>query len=210
MRPWLAGLFALVVVLVVAVPAGAVPAANARLDRSDVVYAVNADQTYSETATIDRTLLTTRGIQSHDRSAITYYPDQQKPGRAGSLGGPARRQPAAGGPDEGRFTRPSASSQQAPGFTGSLTTTIVYPQLRPGSRTHIKFRRVQLNAAAARVQRLVAGGSGGPGGSRTGWRSTCRPALALNWRSRGAVAVTDKVEGDRRRIVAEMAPSPGP
>ena len=76
MRRWLPRLFLLVCAL--AGPARAEPVAHVRIDRSDVVYTVNPDQTYTETVTVDRTLLTARGIRQRDRSAITYYPDQQR------------------------------------------------------------------------------------------------------------------------------------
>ena len=140
MRHWLARL--VILLLAVAAPARVAHVAHLRIDRSDIVFTVNPDQTYTETETVDRTLLTTRGIQACDRSAITYYPDSQtlevleawvdQPDGTRLQVGP-----------ENRFTRPSAASESAPGFTGSLTTTVVYPQLRPGSRTHVSFRRVQ-------------------------------------------------------------------
>ena len=189
-------------------PARAEPVAHVRIDRSDVVYAVNADQTYTETVTIDRTLLTARGIQSRDRSAITYYPDQQtlEVLEAWVDQPDGTRLPV--GP-ESRFTRPSAASQDAPGFTGSLTTTIVYPQLRPGSRTHVKFRRVQttppllgFNAwSEAELEDPTAGGPDGDRPARRRWRCAGQAAARCT--------VTDTTAGGRRRIVAEMPPSPG-
>ena len=205
MRFWLIRL--LFVAFALAGPARAEPVAHARIDRSDIVYAVNPDETYSETTTLDRTLLTSRGIQSLDRTAITFYPGQQtlevleawvdQPDGTRLQVGP-----------EGRFTRPSAASEDAPGFTGSLTTTVVYPQLRPGSRTHISYRRVQtvpalLGFAAwseAELESPVV---------QDRMSIDLPAALPLRWSSRGAVTVTDSTEAGRRHIVAEMAPSPG-
>ena len=207
MRLLLTRLFILLLGLVVAGPVRAEPVANVRIDRSDVAYVVNPDQTYSETVTVDRTLLTARGIQSHDRSAITYYPDQQnlavleawvdQPDGSRLLVGP-----------EGRFTRPSAATHGAPGFTGSLTTTVVYPQLRPGSRTHLAFRRVQTTPPLLGFNAWSAGELVDP--TLQDKMAIDLPAdLNLRWRSRGAVTVSDIVEGGRRHIVATMAPTPG-
>jgi hypothetical protein len=41
------------------------------------------------------------------------------------------------------FTRPSEAAQDAPGFTAAETTTVVFPQLHPGSRTHVTWRLTQ-------------------------------------------------------------------
>jgi transglutaminase-like putative cysteine protease len=205
MNLWLPRLF--ILVLALTGPAHAEHIANVRLDRSDVVYAVNPDQTYSETVTVDRTLLTPRGIRSHDRSAITYYPDQQTlevlEAWVDQPDG-SRLQVGA----DGRFTRPSAASQGAPGFTGSLTTTIVYPQLRPGSRTHVKFRRVQTTPPLLGFNAWFQAELVDP--TLQDRLEIDLPAdLTLRWRSRGAVTVSDTTEGDRRRIVAAMAPTQG-
>jgi transglutaminase-like putative cysteine protease len=205
MRPWLPGL--LLFVLVLAGPAHAEHVANVRVDRSDVVYAVNADQSYSETVTVDRTLLTPRGIQMRDRSAITYYPDQQNLEVLEAWVDQPDGSRVQVGPD-GRFTRPSSATQGAPGFTGSLTTTIVYPQLRPGSRTHIKLRRVQRTPPLLGFNAWSQGELVNPT-LEDRMEIDLPTSVALHWRSRGAVTVTDDVDGDHRRIVAEIAPSPG-
>ena len=197
----------LILLLALAGPALAEPVAHIRIDRSDVVYAVNADQTYTETVTIDRTLLTTRGIQSRDRSAISFYPDQQtlevmeawveQPDGTRLQVGP-----------ENRFTRPSAASQDAPGFTSSMTTTIVYPQLRPGSRTHVKFRRVQTTRPMLGFNAWSEAELEDP--TLEDRMEIDLPAdLKLQWRSRGAVTVTDSTEAGTRRVVAEMPPTQG-
>ena len=205
MRPWLPRL--LILLLVAATPARAEHVVNVRTDRSDIVYAVNPDQTYTETVTLDRTLLTTRGIQTHDRSAMSFYPDQQtlevleawvdQPDGTRLQVGP-----------ESRFTRPSEASQDAPGFTSSQTTTIVFPQLRPGSRTHEKFRRVQTTPPLLGFNAWSEAGLTDP--VLIDRMELDLPAdLKLRWASRGAVTVADTTEGASRRIVADMAPIPG-
>jgi transglutaminase-like putative cysteine protease len=205
MRRWLPRLFLLVCAL--AGPARAEPVAHVRIDRSNVVYAVNPDQTYTETVTIDRTLLTARGIRQRDRSAITYYPDQQRLDVLAAWVDQPDGMRLQVGP-ESRFTRPSASSQQAPGFTSSLTTTIVYPQLCPGSRTHITFRLVQFKPPLLGFNAWSEAELEDP--TLADRLEIDLPAsLTLRWASRGAVAVSDTSAGERRRIVAEMAPTPG-
>ena len=205
MRFWVLRL--LFVLLVVAGPARAEHVVNVRTDRSDIVYAVNPDQTYTETVTVDRTLVTTRGIQSHDRSAMSFYPDQQtlevleawvdQPDGTRLQVGP-----------ENRFTRPSEATQDAPGFTNSLTTTIVFPQLLPGSRTHEKFRRVQTSPPMLGFTAWSEAGLTDP--VLVDRMEVDLPAaLKLRWQSRGAVTVSDSTEGASRHIVAEMLPTNG-
>jgi Domain of Unknown Function with PDB structure (DUF3857)/Transglutaminase-like superfamily/Domain of Unknown Function with PDB structure (DUF3858) len=115
---------------------------HARVDRDIAVYDVHPDLTWVETNTLDMTLYTPRGIHANDRSAWTYYPDKQ------SLDLVAAWVDQPDGtrivvPSDGIFTRPSAASQNAPGFVNSLTTTVLFPQLRPGSRIHVEWRLTQ-------------------------------------------------------------------
>jgi transglutaminase-like putative cysteine protease len=208
MTTWLSRLLVPILLAAAAsAPARAERVAHVRLDRSVVTYEVAADASYVETSEIDRTLLTPRGIQSRDRFSVTYYPDTQTLDVLEAWVDQPDGSRLPVGP-ENRFTRPSAAGQGAPGFTGSLTTTVVYPQLRPGSRIHVKFRRVQrtppllgFNAWSEQElenptveDRLVI---------------EAPATLALHWGERGGVAVTDTTTDGRRRIVAEMPPGPG-
>jgi transglutaminase-like putative cysteine protease len=205
MRLWLPGLFLLVFAL--AGPAHAEPVAHVRVDRANVIDTVNQDQTYTETVTVDRTLLTDRGIRQRDRSTITHYPDQQRLEVLEAWVDQPDGTRLQVGP-ESRFTRPSAASQEAPGFTSSLTTTIVYPQLRPGSRTHVMFRREQFTPPLLGFNAWSEAELEDP--SLEDRLEIDLPAnLALRWASRGAVTVSTTIAGDRRHIVAEMAPTAG-
>ena len=115
---------------------------HARIDRSVETYRVNRDLTYVETTEQDITLLTPRGLRSGERTARSFYPDKQ----ALDVVEAWVDQPDGSRvvvPASGIFTRPSAASQNAPGFVGSLTTTVLFPQLREGSRTHVVWRRTQ-------------------------------------------------------------------
>ncbi len=118
------------------------PVTHARLDRSVDRYVVARDLTYVETSTQTSTLLTARGLRTGERAARSFYPDKQ------SLEVVEAWVDQPDGtrlhvPPTSIFTRPSQASQNAPGFTGSLTTTVLFPQLREGSRTHITWRRTQ-------------------------------------------------------------------
>ena len=115
---------------------------HARLDRLDRVYEVHADLTYVETTDVDFTLFTARGLRERERSTKSFFPGAQalevveawvdQPDGARVLVAAS-----------GIFTRPSEATQNAPGFSSSMTTTVLYPQLRPGSRTHIRWRLIQ-------------------------------------------------------------------
>lgn len=198
------------VLLVVALPitsARCEATVNARQDIFDARYVVNDDQTYTETVTSEVTPLTPLGIRQHDRAAVTFYPKSQTlevlEAWVDQPDG-ARLQV----PPDGRFTRPSAASQSAPGFTGSMTTTVVFPQLRPGSRTHIVWRRTQttppnLGFSAWSIATLEEA-------SVIDHLAIDAPAgLALHWAVRGPVATTDSTQGARRHITADMPPQPG-
>ena len=124
------------------VAAFAQPVTHARLDRSVDRYVVARGLTYVETSTQTSTLLTQRGLRAGERAARSFYPDKQTlevvEAWVDQPDGTRLHVPPSS-----IFTRPSASSQSAPGFTGSLTTTVLFPQLREGSRTHITWRRTQ-------------------------------------------------------------------
>jgi len=133
---------ALLMFLLFAATALAQPVTHVRLDRSVDRIVVALDLTYVETSTQDSTLLTARGLRAGERAARSFYPDKQ------SLEVVEAWVDQPDGtrihvPPSSIFTRPSAASQSAPGFTGSLTTTVLFPQLREGSRTHIVWQRTQ-------------------------------------------------------------------
>jgi len=133
---------ALLMLLLFAATALAQPVTHVRLDRSVDRIVVALDLTYVETSTQDGTLLTARGLRAGERAARSFYPDKQSLEVVEAW----VDQPDGNRihvPPSSIFTRPSAASQSAPGFTGSLTTTVLFPQLRQGSRTHIVWQRTQ-------------------------------------------------------------------
>ena len=188
-------------------PALAATTMHARSDSEVVTYTVAPDLSYVETIEMDATVFTQRGIQQHDRSARTFYPDKQSLEVLEAW----TQQPDGTRldvPATGRFTRPSQAAQGAPGFSGSLTTTVVFPQLREGSRTHVKFRLTQktvpligfnvFNAAALETASIE---------DRV--EINLPAGVPFTWRTRGPVEVVDVTLSGVRRIVARMAPVAG-
>ncbi len=119
-----------------------VPALHSRLDDWTMRFTLASDLTYIEDFSQDWTLLTDRGVAQNSRDAVTFHPATQ------SL---ALVEAWVTQPDGTRitvrpdavFTRPSEAAQDAPGFTAAETTTVVFPQLHPGSRTHVAWRLTQ-------------------------------------------------------------------
>ena len=118
------------------------PTTHARLDDWTMRFQVAADLTYTETFSQDWTLLTDRGVAQNSRSAVNFHPDSQRLEllEAWVIQPDGTRLDVSAG---AIFTRPSAAAQEAPGFTAAQTTTVVFPQLHPGSHTHIAWRLSQ-------------------------------------------------------------------
>jgi transglutaminase-like putative cysteine protease len=215
----LSGLFGLVAicVLALAVPrtATAAPAdaaapqkrIHARLDFDRTSFEIHPDLTYVETLELDYTLLTPRGLRERERSALDYYPDSQslevleawvtQPDGSRLVVGPSQI-----------FTRPSAATQDAPGFTGSLTTTVLYPQLREGSRTHIIWRLTQKVPPLLGVSVWSEPPFEWP--MTHGEVDITAPAdLNLPWRARGGFKVSDTVTDGTRHVVATLDDTQG-
>lgn len=191
----------LVLALLCGIAAGPAPGVvHLRYDLSRDSFVVHRDLSYVLTSEVDATLLTPRGLRQGERSSRSFYPSHQ------SL---EVLEAWVDQPDGTRvmvapgsiFTRPSAAAQSAPGFTASMTTTVLFPQLRPGSRTHIRWRMVQktppllgfnaLSEAAFEVQTV------------TDETVITLPAdVALRWRARGKVDVTDVTRDGTRVITA--------
>jgi transglutaminase-like putative cysteine protease len=195
----------LVVLAMWAVPAraqGPEAVTHARIDRSVDRYTVAADLTYVMVSEQQVTLLTQRGLRAGERSARTFYPDKQSLEVVEAwVDQPDGTRVMV--PPGSIFTRPSAASQGAPGFTGSLTTTVLFPQLREGSRTHIVWKRTQ--KAPALLGFNVVNQAALEWATVLDQTEIDIPAeVALHWRARGPFAVSETVEDGRRRIVARI------
>ena len=200
-------LLAFVGMFAIAPRAASAAVVHARVDRDLSTYEVHADLTYVQTVELDYTLLTPRGLRARERSTRDFYPDSQTLEVIEAW----VTQPDGTRLDVGAsqiFTRPSAASQGAPGFTSSLTTTVLYPQLREGSRTHIKWRMVQKTPPLLGVNVWDEPPFEWP--SAHGVVEVIAPAgLDLHWRARGGYQVSDAVADGVRRIVATLDNAPG-
>jgi transglutaminase-like putative cysteine protease len=136
-------LAALATVILLPAAAQAAPlAAHSRLDDWSMHFQVAADLTYTETFSQDWTLLTDRGVAQNSRDAVTFHPESQTLQLVAAWVTQTDGTRVDVAPDA-VFTRPSQAAQDAPGFTASETTTVVFPQLHPGSRTHVAWRLTQ-------------------------------------------------------------------
>ncbi len=182
--------------------AGAEPTIHARLDRFARSYVLHTDLTYTETVQVDCTLLDARGIAERERSAFSFYPASQSlqvvEAWVEEPDGTRIDVPASG-----RFTRPSAAAQNAPGFTGAMTTTLLFPQLREGSRTHVVWRLTQRKPPVSGFNIWAEPPLGTPVG--LGEIKIAAPAaLGLHWAARGGFAVSDRSEAGQRVITATI------
>ena len=199
------GLVALLMAMHGAV-AWAQPVTHARLDRSVDRYVVSRDLTYVEIGEQDMTLLTQRGLRAGERAARSFYPDKQTLEVVEAwVDQPDGTRIVV--PPGSIFTRPSAASQSAPGFTGSLTTTVLFPQLREGSRTHVVWKRTQ------KVPPLL--GMNVTNQALLEWATVEDtteieiPAdVPFHWRARGGFVVEEAVADGVRRIRASIRDIP--
>jgi transglutaminase-like putative cysteine protease len=196
----LAGLFAVR-------PAESEPVVHARIEQALDVYTVNRDLTFTRIVTEDTTLLTERALRRRDRAEETFYPDKQalevveawvdQPG--------GERIKVA---DGSIFTRPSAASESAPGFVNSLTTTVLFPQLRIGSRIHVVWRFVQKTPALLGFN--VYNMNAFEWDTRSDETRIDIPAdIPLHWRARGGFIVEETVAKGMRHIVARLRDTAG-
>lgn len=190
-------------VLLLAVPAAAQTFPHARIDLLSRVYDVHPDLSYVETVTADTVVLTARGIHAHDRASHSFAPAAQtlEVVEAWVDEPDGSRIPVEAAD---RFTRPSAAAQSAPGFSGSLTTTVLFPQLRPGSRTHIVWRLVQRTPPLLGFNVDAIPPLDTPVGEAT-VSITAPAALGLHWAARGGFSVAETTEGGVHRIIARIA-----
>lgn len=180
---------------------------HARLDHTVAHYVVHDDLTYVLTTTTDWTLATQRGLRSLDRAGYTFYPDKQKL----ELIEAWVDQPDGSRvivPSGSVFTRPTASAQSAPGFTNGQTTTVLFPQLTEGSRTHVAWRLTQMKPSMFGFDASNIGEfSWDTGIDET--RIDIPATVNLTWRARGGFVVTDQTDGPTRHIVAILRDTKG-
>lgn len=188
--------------LVAARDAASETVVHARIDRDLAEYQVNRDLSYTRTETVDATLYTELALRQLDRAEQTFYPDKQALDVVEAW---------VDQPDGTRvsverasiFTRPSTASRSTPGFVSSLTTTVLFPRLQLGSRTHIKWRFTQnvpaLLGFNAMNQNLYDWDTG-----HDETDIEIPADVPLQWRARGGFTVTDTTTDGIRHIAASI------
>lgn len=202
LSPGVIFLTALLLSLALALPGAAAPVEHARVDKAIDAYRVNRDLTYTRVVTEDLTVLTERGLSALDRSEETFYPEKQTLEVVEAW---------VDRPDgerilvekSGIFTRPSAASRSAPGFVNSMTTTVLFPRLVPGARTHVVWRFEQKTPGLLGFNIYNM--------NHFHWRTVSDetrieiPAdVPLRWHARGGFTVDDQTSNGVRRIAARI------
>ena len=192
----------LVLLWLLAPAALAEPAVHVRIDRAVNHYVVDDFYGYVVTSTQDETLLTQRGLGLRDRASFMFYPTKQSVEVVEAW---------VDQPDGARvivpassiFTRVSPTAANSNGFVTSRTTTVLFPQLRIGSRTHVVWkmnRRAPAIFGFNMISTLAF-----PWDTKLLENRIDIPArLRLTWRARGGFAVEDTTDGKIRHIVARI------
>ncbi len=173
-----------------------------RRDLWAVSVKLNADLTYVETIEQEYSLGTKAGIAAADRDYVSFFPESQ------SLELVAAYVVQPDGtrvevPAHARFTRPSQAPQDTPGFTGSQTMTVLFPQLREGSRTHVTWRLTQERPSVLGFNLAIRPLLEWPT-KHMAVRIELPDGLALRWAERGGFAVSDTSAGGARTIAASL------
>ncbi|MBV8455710.1 MAG: DUF3857 and transglutaminase domain-containing protein, partial [Acetobacteraceae bacterium] len=173
-----------------------------RRENWSMAIELNRDLTYTETIEQDYVFLTKAGIPLADRDLVSFHPKSQRLElvEAYVIRPDGTRIDV---PESARFTRPSAASQETPGFSGSETTTVLFPQLEVGSRTHVVWRVTQVRPSVLGFNVAVRPLLEWP--TRHMALTITAPAdLVLRFAQRGGFAVAEQVSDGRRRITASI------
>jgi hypothetical protein len=199
MLRWLIGVFA----LLLAHPAGAEIVTHARFERNVIEYMVNRDLTWESTQILDVTLLTGAAVRGFARLAASFYPDKQTlEAKEAWVDLPDGSRVVV--PASGIVTRQSQAARNAPGFVSSMTTTIVFPQLREGSRVHVVWHRTQKIPALLGFSAYSIGALDGIEIVNNQVHITAPEEVPLRWAQRGNVVVQASVADGMRHVVATL------
>ncbi len=202
-RQTLAVTLALLSCTALTVPAWAEAPQHLRLDHFSRSYVVNPDLTYVETIAQDATLLSRRGVEAGGREAMDFYPKSQKLDLVEAWVDQPDGSRLKVSPDS-VFTRPSAESQSAPGFSESQTTTVLFPQLKEGSRTHVIWKLTQKTKPLLGLQITTTVPEEWAVGEQV-VDITAPVSVPLHWAQRGGFAVDDSTTGATHHIHARIA-----
>ncbi|NEO30662.1 MAG: DUF3857 domain-containing protein [Symploca sp. SIO3C6] len=179
---------------------------NIRVDNYESSYTLNSDYTYSEMMTQRFTLLTPLGVNQGQRVAKTYYPESQSLEliEAYVIQPDGKKIEVS---KDNIFTRPTPESQNAPGFSSSLTTTVVFPQLQIGSEIFVKWKLIQKTPPLLGFNIVDSPSFYAQTVKRT-VKIIIPDSLELNWKHRGDYAVTAQTRNRQRIITAVIENQP--
>ncbi len=119
--------------------------AAVRIDRHAVDVDVSNDYSYTATIETTRTLLTSAGVRAGQRAEMLFDPATEtlavEEAYAVTRGGER-----VGVRGDQIITRPSRAAEDAPGFVSTQTTTVLFPQLDVGAKTHVRWRLTSRSA----------------------------------------------------------------
>ncbi len=118
---------------------------NYRVDLSENTWYLHTDKTYELDSITKATPLTKVGVDTLANTQITFFPDKDKVDvvEAYVVTSDGTHIPV---PKGSIVTRPSALSISASGFTNSMVTTIIFPQLDPGAQTVVHWKKTHFKA----------------------------------------------------------------
>jgi hypothetical protein len=184
-----------------------------RVDRHAVTIDLADDLTYVAVIETTRTPLTAAGVQAGQSTSTTFDPKTERVTleEAAVVLADGSRVAVA---DGDVFTRPSVPAQNAPGFVGTSTTTVLFPQIAAGASTYVRWRREVRATPLLGFNFLYEPELSTPVAD-VEIRITCPASVALRHGVRGAVVEDETVQDGRRTVVARLSkyegarPEPG-
>lgn len=182
-------------------------AGGIEVDRHVVELEIASDLTYVATAEVVRTVTSTAGFSTAQQTSATFDPRSQslEVSWAEVVNPDGTRHTVSA---EQIFTRPSAAAQNTPGFVSSQTTTVVFPQLRVGSQTAVKWRYEERGASSLGFNYLWRAPFAYPVKEAT-IRISYPGELPLRHATRGSFDISEHLSGGRRVVQASLASYPG-
>ncbi len=178
---------------------------NVRIDNYENKYLINSDYTYTCLKTQQTTLLTKQGIEDWKRDYLDYSPDTQSVELIDAyVIQPNGKKIKV--TKENIFTR--SSPEYVPGFTNDLRMTIVFPQLKVGSKTFVQWKLIQKKPFTVGLSDVETPFFSIPV-VKESIEIELPTSLKLHWKKRGNYTVTDTYEGNLRRIKAVITNRPG-
>ncbi len=109
------------------------------VDRYVVDVSLRDDLTYEAVGEVARTVTSTAGLKDAQQASVTFDPrSQELEVEWAEVVNPDGTHVEVGA--DSVFVRPSAAASATPGFASSQTMTVLFPQLRVGSKTVVRWR----------------------------------------------------------------------